>query len=319
MRRGVIRIPAIPPRRAVTALHVLLVSALVLALLLLARDAVKFFFSAPGAEDAAPKGEARVQGRPGAEPLMSYAPILSNNVFGFPAGKLSPLSASRAKVAAEKARPKAASNLKLLGTVAWPGGFGYAIVSGQSGTQEVFRTGQHVPGAGRLLRVGTNEIVIDEGGGAETRVPLAEVSPMAAAKTLKMPGKMPAQPPPSRHTAAPPRQDFARQTGENTYVVDKEAIDASLANPKHVLTDARLLPHVVDGVQDGFIISEVRSGGIYDNLGLRNGDVLSAVNNLKLSDPEVALQAFTALRGLDKVELDVVRGGEKMTLTYTIR
>ncbi|HSB52402.1 MAG TPA: hypothetical protein VLD40_07060, partial [Dissulfurispiraceae bacterium] len=64
---------------------------------------------------------------------------------------------------------------------------------------------------------------------------------------------------------------------------------------------------------------EVRQGGMYHNLGLLNGDVLLRINSMDISQPDNALQAFTALRGADRVALDIVRSGAKTTLTYQIR
>ena len=114
-------------------------------------------------------------------------------------------------------------------------------------------------------------------------------------------------------------KDFARKTEEGSYILDQKAIQAALEKPRQIMTDARLLPHMVDGKQEGFVIREIKPGGVYQSLGLRNGDILLRVNEFGLSNPETALQAFTALRGMDRLELDVVRGGSKMSLTYDIR
>ncbi len=86
-----------------------------------------------------------------------------------------------------------------------------------------------------------------------------------------------------------------------------------------MMTDARLKPNVADGKQEGFVLSEVKPGGIYQSLGLQDGDVLLRINDYDISNPERALQAFTALRGLDRVQIDLIRSGSKMTMTYQIK
>jgi general secretion pathway protein C len=86
-----------------------------------------------------------------------------------------------------------------------------------------------------------------------------------------------------------------------------------------MLTDARLLPNIVNGRQEGFAMSEVRSGGLYHTLGLRNGDVLLRVNDFDISSTESGLQAFTALKGMDRIKLDMLRNGQRMSLTCIIR
>ncbi|PKL51422.1 MAG: hypothetical protein CVV37_06545 [Nitrospira bacterium HGW-Nitrospira-1] len=73
------------------------------------------------------------------------------------------------------------------------------------------------------------------------------------------------------------------------------------------------------GRQEGFILSEVKPGGIYQSLGLRNGDVLLRINEYNINSPETALQAFTAIKGIDRAQLDILRNNTKMTMTYQIR
>jgi general secretion pathway protein C len=86
-----------------------------------------------------------------------------------------------------------------------------------------------------------------------------------------------------------------------------------------MMTDARLRPNLVNGKEEGFVLSEVRPGGIYHSLGLQDGDVLLRINEYDVSNPEKALQAFTALKGMERVQIDLIRAGSKMTMTYQIK
>jgi general secretion pathway protein C len=104
-----------------------------------------------------------------------------------------------------------------------------------------------------------------------------------------------------------------------TSVLDQQIVSANVENPNQIMTEARLLPYVVDGKQQGFMLAEVKPGGIYESLGLQDDDVLLKVNGRDISSPESALQSLTALRGMDRVALDIIRNGDKMTLTYQIR
>ena len=93
----------------------------------------------------------------------------------------------------------------------------------------------------------------------------------------------------------------------------------ALNNPEQLLTDARLLPNLKNNKQEGFKMFEVKRGGIYESLGLRNGDILLRVNELEISNPEVAINAMTAIKGMDRVSLDIIRNGEKLSMDYEIR
>jgi general secretion pathway protein C len=117
----------------------------------------------------------------------------------------------------------------------------------------------------------------------------------------------------------PSKGSFARKVGEQQYILDSRRVQQSLENPEQLLTDARLLPNFVNGKQEGFKISEVLPDGLYHSLGLRNGDILLRVNGLEISNPEVAMQAMTALKGMNRVNLDIIRDGKNKAMSYQIR
>lgn len=108
-------------------------------------------------------------------------------------------------------------------------------------------------------------------------------------------------------------------TGGESSLVDQKMLQSAIDNPKKIMTDARLLPYIVEGQVQGFVLSEVARGGVYQTLGLQNGDVLMRINEHEISAPESALQAFVALKGMDLVQLDILRNGTPMTLSYQIQ
>jgi general secretion pathway protein C len=279
------------------ALGVLLIAAG----LFLARDFLSHSFGRGEGKRQSTASEGLPSPAPEIRAFQSYAPILENNVFGFDAGRLSRISSRSLSTPVNKAAGSNGAVLKLFGTVAWPGGMGYAFISGAADGLEVYRTGDRVHGVGNLSRVEPNMVYIDSDGG-EVRLDIVDIGESSPA-------------------AAPRRRAnrFARKTAERSYVLDKKVLQGSFDNPKNIMTDARLLPNIVDGVQQGFVVREVKTRGLYHNLGIRNGDVLLRVNEFDISDAETALQAFNALRGMDKIDLDILRGGSRQTLTYEIR
>ena len=112
---------------------------------------------------------------------------------------------------------------------------------------------------------------------------------------------------------------LARKIGSGAYIVDQAKLQQTISNPGQMMTDARLRPNNTNGREEGFVLSEVKPGGIYQSLGLQDGDVLLRINEYDISNPEKALQAFTALKGLDRVQIDLIRTGARMTMTYQIK
>jgi general secretion pathway protein C len=93
----------------------------------------------------------------------------------------------------------------------------------------------------------------------------------------------------------------------------------ALEDMSQVLTDARITPHMAGGKVEGFIVTEIKPRGIFDALGLKNGDVLIRVNNYDIVSPERAIQVLSGLKGANEVDLDLIRGGKRMSFHYQVR
>jgi len=225
--------------------------------------------------------------------LLDYGIILKKNPFGFPAGELKLLSSAGPSVSKMQ--------ISLMGTIAGRRDASYAIFSDGAGQQDVFRPGEQVFGLGLLKKVEKARVIINSGG-KDMVVDLAEITAVEEVKAK--PG---------------PASAFGRKTGATTYQVDQRRVQQAIEKPDQVMTDARFIPNVVEGRQQGFILRELKPGGIYQSLGLQNEDILLRINEYDISTPDKALQAFIALRGLDRADLDIVRNGSKMTMSYQIR
>jgi general secretion pathway protein C len=114
------------------------------------------------------------------------------------------------------------------------------------------------------------------------------------------------------------KKDFVELT-QGANVLDQRKVQQALSNPEQVLSDARLYPNMKNGKHEGFRVLEVKRGGLYEELGLKNRDVLLNINGLNLTSPQAAMQAMSALKGMNTVNLDIIRSGKKMTLNYQVR
>ncbi len=277
-----------------SVLNVVMGLFLVILVLVFARDIFSLAHGKKERPAPLPQAAARVAKRS----FQEYAPIVRNNPFG-PAGELKQLSSS----ADQSVQNPDIAGLILVGTVSGPPRYSYAVFSVKGNDQEVFRTGDAVPGYGILQKVEKDRIFI-KNNGALVEVPVADFLAVVDAK-------------PVQNSVQP--SAFAKKTGEGAYIIDQRKVQQAVERPNQIMTDARLLPNLADGRQQGFILREVKPGGIYQGLGLQNGDVLLRINEFNISNPENALQAFTALKGMDRVQLDIVRGGARMTMTYQIK
>ncbi len=200
---------------------------LVVMALVLARDVMNLALEPEKKDRPAskrqPVNEVAVKG------LGYFAPVLGNNVFGLPPGELRPLGRSRAKESPPDAR------ITLRGTVASGDGTGYAIIEDYRRNQMVYSTGDHIEGVGVLKRVERAKVLV-----GEREYELADIISVKTVVGARKSGR-------ARKARNNGRLgQFTRKTAELSYIVDQEAVNAALENPDQIMTDARLLPNLVD-------------------------------------------------------------------------
>lgn len=108
---------------------------------------------------------------------------------------------------------------------------------------------------------------------------------------------------------------------DKTFAVKKNFLDEKLLNLNEILQTARAVPYVEPGTGKfmGFLVQSVDSNSPFSQLGIRQGDVLTGVNDIVLDNAGKGLEAFQKLRNSPKVVLDIIRGGEKTQLSYDVK
>lgn len=269
---------------------------------LLARDYILLGYPPePGLQAAPAPLEAR------AEPAFEeYAPIVEKGVYPGRAGKLARIDIREAGAGIEAPLPE----LKLVGT--YTGAGGYAVFS-KDGTEgeSVFRVGDSVFGSGALKSVSPGRAVVSTGSGdAAYKVFLEDIP-----ESLKAMGEKSA-------ASAPPEKGglaYSRQVAERDWVIERGAVESALADMGRIMTDARLTPRVMNGSVQGFMVTEIRPRGVFDAIGLVDGDVLTSINGYRIDSPEKAVQVLSALKGESSFDLGVIRQGQPKSFRYSIQ
>jgi general secretion pathway protein C len=235
--------------------------------------------------------------------LASYAPILASGLFGKATqGVLTPIVSSAP--GAQGAPVTAPTELLLLGTAVGSFRETFALVRHTTKQEErVFRLGDTVFDAGRLVEVTREQAFISVNG---KKVEL--LTPMTPPAANAPAGQ------PAGHQGT-----GVTSTGSGSYVIDQRALNAALDNIGQAMTDARLLPSQKDGRVEGFRASEVKPSGVFAMIGIKNGDVLLRLNDFPIDSPDKALQSFIALKGQNRLKLDMIRDGRPVTFNYDIR
>lgn len=109
------------------------------------------------------------------------------------------------------------------------------------------------------------------------------------------------------------------KTGAYDYTIDRKMLDQQLQDLPKLQSEARVVPHYKDNQYQGFKLVGVRPGSLYRAIGIRSGDVITAVNGNKIDSPNKALELFEQLKSSSNISVEIERRGQPKTLGYTIQ
>lgn len=113
--------------------------------------------------------------------------------------------------------------------------------------------------------------------------------------------------------------DMVKKLGQNRYAIDRAALDEQLNDLGKLGRQIRIRPHTQRGRNLGFKLLRVSRNSLFDSIGLRRNDVLTAINGEDLDSPSKALQLFEKLDQSRNVEVKIQRRGKPVVLEYEIR
>jgi general secretion pathway protein C len=202
--------------------------------------------------------------------------------------------------------PVTSLNLVLLGVVA-AGGESLALISVDGRDQQPFAIGEEIahgavldavyPDRAIILRRGTREsLVLQEN---MPSLPLSSVMPTSTA------------------TSAAISSGDIKKINDSLYRIDRNMLKSQIGSPA-LLSQALIVPHS----KGGFEMRNVTRGSLYEQAGLRSGDVIRKVNGQAINTLDDAMRVYREMGGLDRliaVNIDIDRGGQSQRLHYQLR
>lgn len=110
----------------------------------------------------------------------------------------------------------------------------------------------------------------------------------------------------------------ASTTGDD-FVIEEAELDKGLENLPLLLTQARAVPYFKDGRSIGLRMFAIKTGSLYERVGLKNGDILKTINGNNLGDISQALKLFEQLKQERAINLTLERDKQEREFKYTIR
>jgi type II secretion system protein C len=239
--------------------------------------------------------------------------------------------------------------IKLIGTSQLSKSKPYAIIEDATGNESLYQVGEDIPDAGKLVSVETNRAIIDRGGhrvaieipssdlpavppsqlGAPLglgaiRGPILRGLPAAMRRKLQRMGRLPA--------AAGDDNDNSddnddnnnskielKKLGPGKFAVSRAEVQQTMENPAQFFSQMRALPHFVNGKTDGFSISQVAPGSVFEQLGLQDGDLLTSIDGQPVTNPMQAMGLIEAVKTASAIDLTVNRGGSPTSVHLDLR
>jgi general secretion pathway protein C len=100
-----------------------------------------------------------------------------------------------------------------------------------------------------------------------------------------------------------------------------QSVEHYLANLPDLLNAASATPRyrdVANGqrVIEGFEIDRIKPGGIVEQMGLRNGDVILELNGEKLDSLVTVMRLFGQAQSMPQAKMTVLRNGQRLTFVF---
>jgi len=190
--------------------------------------------------------------------------------------------------------PASTANLVLAGTIATQDPkHGVAIVS-DGGPSKVYSVGDNIGGAS-LHSVYLDRVILDRGGSLET---------------LFLPRVLPNTHAAARPPAANPRTAAAVENIRRMVQQDPGILDQVM----------RTVPSYDNaaGKLRGFRAYPGQNRAIFSKLGLKPGDLVTAINGTQLDDPQRSQEVFNTIQTSDHVNVTVERAGQKQEISLNI-
>lgn len=231
-----------------------------------------------------------------AEPVDAFKVIAERNLFGTTDKALAD---KQAGFQAQSGRPDIAAAIEVRGTVAGDARYGFAVIEDKTQKKQgLYKIGDMISGA-KLVRIIRNAVVLM----VNDREMILKVPETVERGGLPIPATAPAAP------AVP----------SGAIVVNRTDLENSLRDIGTMLSQAQIRPYFTAGRPDGFVISSIRGGSIYQRIGLVDGDIIQAVNNRKLATGDDMVELYNLFKSSSSMALKMKRQGREEILNYSFR
>ncbi len=201
----------------------------------------------------------------------------------------------------------------------------------QENKSDVFREGDTLTQEIKVAKIETKRVILQREDGRLEELSLEEEEPAGPGKgsakrefAPKHSGMSPDERADalSEYRKAMGIDNRIRKISDTEYTIERSAITDSLSDLNTLFTQMRLTPNFVgegdEKTVDGFRVFRVKSGSVFQKLGIRNGDIILKINGVNMDNPENAFQLLQQLRYENSFSLLIRRNDQEMDINYNV-
>lgn len=119
---------------------------------------------------------------------------------------------------------------------------------------------------------------------------------------------------------APSSKQIDSDGNQKEFQLSRCLVNKVLKDLPEFLNSAAMVPvQDSNGVVQGFKFNWIKEGSLFQELGLKVGDMIQSVNGMNIRSLQDAVQIFEQLRNSSLVKLQITRSGRAIELTYLVR
>jgi general secretion pathway protein C len=198
-------------------------------------------------------------------------------------------------------------DLKLWGTLVLDQGRGsYAVIEDKkAGGQDLYRVGDQIQTA--LVKMILRERVVLEVDGKDEILQIEQLDDTAG--SARKPAAVAAAARP-----APEPEPVARDVS-----LERQAVEEAMGDVAELMKQVRIRPFFLGGQPAGLSLAGVAPGSIFAQMGIRNGDVLQAVDGQPIQSVDDIVNLYQSLKSAEDIAIQVRRGGRIEDIRYKIQ
>jgi C-terminal processing protease CtpA/Prc len=104
-----------------------------------------------------------------------------------------------------------------------------------------------------------------------------------------------------------------------TYLIDSSLVNRAQKSPQQFISGVHAVVYKENRKPIGFKLKRISVGNVLRAIGLRNGDILTAINGHPLRSVEQALFAAAAVGSKKQFRLDIFRKNRRRTFYYRVQ